>query len=81
MEAHLAFDVHWEFGGCTRSEAYAWLARRLNMKQEDCHIGMFDEEQCMQAIEVCRKSSPARDAAIATLKPRWRGDLQAKDPC
>ena len=58
QEAHRALDVHWELGGASRSGAYAWLAEQLGMSRQDCHIGMFDEEQCERAIEVCRASSP-----------------------
>lgn len=64
MEAHLVLDVHWEFGGCTRSEAYIWLAGRLGISGTDCHIGMFDEEQCRRSIAVCREHSPAEDARL-----------------
>jgi hypothetical protein len=54
QEAHRAFDVYWEFGGVTRSQAYARLAAKLNMQKDQCHIGLFDEETCQRVIELCQ---------------------------
>lgn len=81
MQAHRALDVHWQFQANrrgARAQAYAWLAERMGLSVKDCHMGMFDEEQCRQAIEVCRKGAPPR---YDPTRPRWRGDLQAKGPC
>ena len=50
---HQAFDQIWKSGQVTRASAYAWLATELKMTKEQCHIGMFDEEQCIQAITMC----------------------------
>lgn len=57
-EAHRALDVHWEFGGATRSEVYAWLAKRFDMPEHLCHIGMFGEKECERAIALCRSEGP-----------------------
>ena len=59
--AHVAFDPIWQnkvkFGGCkatkARQDAYAWLAKQLNILYHDCHIGMFDLEMCKRAVYVC----------------------------
>ncbi len=54
--AHQALDYHWKFKGTlSRSGAYARLARDMSMQQSACHIGMFNEEQCRQVVEVCSK--------------------------
>lgn len=50
QRAHRAFDPMWKSGGVTRSEAYAWLARQMGLPILECHIGMFDEEQCGQVV-------------------------------
>ena len=34
-----------------RRDAYAWLAGQLGMKPQDCHIGMFDVDQCRAVVE------------------------------
>lgn len=57
-EAHRALDVHWEFGQVSRSDAYAWLSRRLGIPKDLCHIGMFGEKECERAIALCRSESP-----------------------
>lgn len=57
-EAHRALDVHWEFGQRSRSDAYSWLSRRLEIPKDLCHIGMFGEKECERVIEVCRSESP-----------------------
>lgn len=48
--AHRAFDPLWKFGDMKRKEAYKWLAEVLNIKLEDCHIGMFDIEMCEEVV-------------------------------
>lgn len=60
-QAHQSFDVHWEFGGCTHSEAYAWLAKQLDIDPEQCHIGMFGEKECERVIALCQTSSPNKE--------------------
>lgn len=56
--AHDAFDPIWKLGQrkrlFTRTQAYAWLAGKLGVDQEHCHIGMFDLRQCSMVREACR---------------------------
>lgn len=51
--AHESFDKLWRNGGMTRSRAYAWLAERMELPEERCHIGMFDEYQCAEVLIHC----------------------------
>jgi hypothetical protein len=57
-KAHDAFDALWRPGTAqrceTRSRAYYWLALRLRIRPEDCHIGMFDVDTCNRTVAVCR---------------------------
>lgn len=53
--AHAAFDPLWKNGPMKRSHAYQWLAKRLEIPTEECHIGMFDEETCKRVVEVCAR--------------------------
>ena len=53
--AHRAFDPVWEEGKNTRSFAYLWLADHLDISVKDCHIGMFDLEQCAKVIELVKE--------------------------
>jgi hypothetical protein len=44
--AHSIFDLAWQRGHMTRSEAYKWLRQELELPAEKCHIGMFEEDLC-----------------------------------
>ena len=51
QRAHAAFDPVWKARHMSRRDAYAWLAGQLGIKAEDCHIGMFDVDQCRAVVE------------------------------
>lgn len=61
QKAHAVFDPLWKAkikkDGCSKHEArkagYAWLAKELNIDIEDCHIGMFNVQQCQKVYELC----------------------------
>lgn len=61
IAAHAAFDPLWwaaaRIRGWSiseaRNKAYEWLAKSMGIEQKDCHIGMFNEEQCLEVIEIC----------------------------
>jgi hypothetical protein len=53
MAAHAVFDPLWKNGCFSRSAAYAWLSDALGISPDECHIGMFDEEQCRKVVDVC----------------------------
>lgn len=69
--AHKAFDPLWrgKRAQFRRNEAYAWLADKMGLEREECHIGMMDAEQTMQVVRICygraqsvkphRRSTPA----------------------
>lgn len=50
-KAHHAFDRLWRNGRMTRSDAYTWLAKRLGIPRDQCHIGLFDAAQCQRVID------------------------------
>lgn len=54
--AHKTFDPIWKGpqSRSSRSNAYYWLARKMNLPKQRCHIGMFNTEQCRQVINICR---------------------------
>ena len=47
INAHKKFDLLWCFGHMSRSEAYAWLAKEMDLTLNECHIINFDEEDCV----------------------------------
>ena len=65
-QAHFYFDkiartdlIHqvWsiEMGNITnRTKGYLWLADSMEMDPQECHIGMFDVEQCNKVVELCK---------------------------
>lgn len=53
MAAHEAFDPIWREGRMKRKEAYRWLAGKIGVKYEDCHIGMFDADKCAAVVAAC----------------------------
>lgn len=53
QRAHEAFDPMWQSGAMTRKQAYRWLASRLGLTEEECHIGQFDVVRCAQVVATC----------------------------
>ena len=48
--AHAAFDPLWKSRQMNRRDAYYWLSRQLGISFANCHIGMFDVEQCKAVV-------------------------------
>ena len=51
-KAHIAFDPIWKQAYMSRSKAYIWLSESMGIDTDECHIGMFDEHQCEQVINL-----------------------------
>lgn len=49
--AHQLFDELWQSKEMSRAEAYAWMARRLRLRPDQCHIGSFDVALCKALVE------------------------------
>ncbi|MCI2234019.1 DUF3268 family zinc-finger domain-containing protein [Escherichia coli] len=54
-KAHAAFDPLWKSGKITRGAAYSALAKSMGIYKEQCHIGMFDVEQCEYVVAWCEE--------------------------
>lgn len=53
-KAKAVFAVMWESKRMTRKEAYAWLAKRLEIENVNhCHIGWFDAVMCERVFDIC----------------------------
>jgi hypothetical protein len=52
MRVHDLFDRRWKSGSMTRQGAYHWLAAKMMMNYKRCHIGSFDKNQCLRALEI-----------------------------
>lgn len=48
-----AFEALWRDGSMSRTQAYEWLAQRLEIPVRECHFGWFDVDRCQQAQKIC----------------------------
>ena len=53
-QAHKVFDPYWRNGNKSRKECYAQLSKKMNIAKNNCHIGMFSENQCKKVIKICK---------------------------
>lgn len=58
--AHAHFDALYKEvgrrkneGGSARKRGYRWLAERMGMTVEECHIGMMTAQQAGRVVEIC----------------------------
>lgn len=78
------FNALWKEGGLTRTEAYGWLASKLDIPQAACHFGWFDEPQCKAALAVLDRESPPvfrsqrGNTALANLRAILAAGRQAR---
>ena len=49
---HIIFDKLWLEKLMSRSQAYNWLARQLDIKEEHCHISWMNKETLAKAIDL-----------------------------
>lgn len=50
-KAHLHFDELWKSNKMSRSSAYEWLSKALNISRGETHIGMFDLDKCKNVVK------------------------------
>lgn len=70
QEAHAAFDPLWRSGDMTRAQAYSWLAQHLGVSDNNCHIGMMDEDGCRAVVHILRSARPGGTVEKSTLISR-----------
>ena len=78
IAAHAMFDPLWKakieqlkhtgYKGNAKQKArglgYRWLADQMGIKMAECHIGMFDVEQCQAVVRICTPLQPNRRKAV-----------------
>lgn len=37
----------------SRSKAYEWLSKKMQIPKSECHFGHFDEDRCSMAFNIC----------------------------
>lgn len=82
QKTHALFDPLWQqaprmYGGSNgkvkqvaRIRAYEWLAARMGIPIDECHVGMFDVALCQRAQELIRELSPTPESIRAWAKSR-----------
>ncbi|USL90005.1 hypothetical protein [Vibrio phage vB_VpaS_CHI] len=66
--AHKHFDkIFRKHGIMSRTDAYYWLARSMNIPKAECHISYFDAEQCERVVELSRNLIRAAKRKARTL--------------
>ena len=71
MQVHAQIDPLWRDMGLRgaakrrrRGSVYGWLRRIMNMSSEECHVGNFTADQCIEALEeIALHPYEVRDAA------------------
>lgn len=66
--AHKHFDkIFRKHKIMSRTDAYFWLARSMNIPKDECHISHFNIEQCERVIELSRNKIRATKRKARTL--------------
>ncbi|WP_199153472.1 zinc-finger-containing protein [Chromobacterium sp. ASV23] len=80
--AHAAFDPLWKEGDMQlfndRTGAYKWLSEQLGVPRSECHIAMFNIDQCKKVVELCGRAH-ALSADLIDLERRV-DELSGKQP-
>ena len=58
--AHQYFDRLWKDKWMTRTKAYTWLQRQMEMTKDEAHIGSFSIEECQRVIERVSNFTPGK---------------------
>lgn len=53
--AHIELNKFQHSSGMTKWAVYVWLATKMGLSSEETHIGKFSENQCEQAVRLCRQ--------------------------
>jgi len=62
MNAHAKFDPLWKAKAKkerlsysnARNLGYEWLAKKLKISFQDCHIGLFNIDMCENVVNLCK---------------------------
>jgi len=62
-----------------RGSGYKWLREQMGLPKSNCHIGMFDVEQCKQVVEICRNWRERRGTRTQGELGSERGEQSTED--
>lgn len=63
IDAHRAFDRLWKSGLMAKKQAYLWLQAKLDLPEQEAHIGKFSTFRCEEVIQLCDDCFPAVNKA------------------
>jgi hypothetical protein len=76
QDCHKEFDKLWKYGGMTRKQAYAWLARELGIEFEECHFSTLSLAELQKAkLIILKKRKEWKDRGKRSLTRRRRASL------
>lgn len=58
IQAHAAFNRLWESGLMNKRQAYLWLQAKMDLPEQEAHIGKFSMFRCEQVIQLCDSFFP-----------------------
>lgn len=72
---HREFDVLWRgeslYKVFSRGQAYSWLAKEMKLSKAQCHIGLFNEAQCIVGIKLVQRYK--EELAKASVRDNKKG--------
>jgi len=54
IEAHEAFDRLWKSRKMSRTQAYSWMQKAMDLPKDEVHIGRFTREQCIHLVALLK---------------------------
>jgi hypothetical protein len=70
VKAHNAFDPLWKAGYMTRTKAYMWLAKELQISFFECLMAWLNKQQLQLAIETCSSYLNLNRKALSRRKAK-----------
>lgn len=71
QQVHRVMDPIWRELRWNRQKLYDWLAARMGISAEECHVGMFDMDACERALALLEQ--------LATFASQNRKDVHGTD--
>ncbi len=81
IHAHDVFDRLWKQRRMTRSAAYAWMKRVMDLPEDAAHIGHLTSEQCERLVKLIKEQFPGVRSVWERLRENPYADADASLKC
>lgn len=71
---HPAFTPDAKYDNARRKALYRWLAKAMSIPEAQCHIGMFDVEECKRVIELMNPAAKPKESNAPRSRSRLHID-------